>query len=364
MKVNEIFFDQPNEDALRFYKENGFVCFSSVVDLGLCRQIEKAWATLVKKYAREIGIQKESYLREISQWRDLWKQNEVFHGLLANHLCEFAAFGLELPGSRLIHDHFIRKSQYEGNGEIPWHQDSMYWPVDRTGCSTWLAIDDARIDSGCLEVSAGSHLGETGNPVDFMNNTVCFAQDRITAIPVCAGDVVLMNSKTWHRSMAAKVGVRLAHIALWVPPSTRYDPDKASWHPLNRQVSVSAGYVLNNDEFPVFGDHTERYGNSEVNDHGGVIVAQGMFNARSSIEKYVQEFVGSSDSLGKLLADSMLRERLALEFCRMHTHLEPGDCRRVIERVWISAAAYELHRSRNVYSSAYQSWHACLEYNE
>lgn len=360
MQNNKRIFTVLDKNALDFYRENGFACFSSVADRNTLLKIQREWATLVDKYAEEIGVGADLYLREISQWRDLWKEHALFYDLLASRLAALAAWGLELPGSRLLHDHFIRKNADGSNGEIPWHQDSMYWPVDRTGCSTWLAVDDVGVDSGCLEVVAGSHLGAASQPLDFMASGVHFDQDRITALPVQAGDVVLMNSKTWHTSQPISAGVRLAHIALWVPPQTCYVPENASWHPLNDQVTVAAGELLNEDEFPLFGSFSKGFGSSESNAHGGVEVVQGMFNARSCIEQYVQEKAGQNKSLGQLLAKPELREQLVREHCNQNGNSEYASCLRVVERVWISASAYEMHRSRNVFNSAYQSWHACF----
>jgi ectoine hydroxylase-related dioxygenase (phytanoyl-CoA dioxygenase family) len=48
-----------------------------------------------------------------------------------------------------------------GDGrEVPWHQDGQYWPIRPLAtCTLWLALDDSRVENGCLRVIPGSHRG-------------------------------------------------------------------------------------------------------------------------------------------------------------------------------------------------------------
>jgi ectoine hydroxylase-related dioxygenase (phytanoyl-CoA dioxygenase family) len=42
--------------------------------------------------------------------------------------------------------------------KVPWHQDGEYWPVRPLAtCTVWLAVDEARLDNGCLRFMPGSH---------------------------------------------------------------------------------------------------------------------------------------------------------------------------------------------------------------
>ena len=84
------------------------------------------------------------------------------------HLHSIAQSGMGWNGTRLLHDHLICKPHKGSNKKIPWHQDSMFWPVDTHGCSTWTALKDVTVDDGCLEVIDMSHLEGCETPVDFM----------------------------------------------------------------------------------------------------------------------------------------------------------------------------------------------------
>ncbi len=49
-----------------------------------------------------------------------------------------------------------------GTGKkTPWHQDANYWPMKPAHtCTAWIALDDATLENGCLQVLPGSHRNE------------------------------------------------------------------------------------------------------------------------------------------------------------------------------------------------------------
>lgn len=60
--------------------------------------------------------------------------------------------------------HFFCKLPGDGK-RVDWHQDCSYWPLTPTKAVTvWLAIDDADLDNGGMEVYTGSH---THGLIDF-----------------------------------------------------------------------------------------------------------------------------------------------------------------------------------------------------
>ena len=42
--------------------------------------------------------------------------------------------------------------------EIPWHQESYFWEVERGWVTMWLAVDDATVENGAMRVIPGSHI--------------------------------------------------------------------------------------------------------------------------------------------------------------------------------------------------------------
>lgn len=364
--VNRIAFDAADADAPAFFNRHGWVILKQPLSGKLVRDIESAWDDMTERLSSDIGVSVSRYLQVISQWRDLWKIDPRFERAL-HDIAPAAAAMLGLPGARLFHDHIICKTQSGANGEVPWHQDSMYWPVDRTGLSTWVPVQDATVEHGCLEVADNSHLWGVAEPVDFMQDEARLPRAaRTTLLPVKAGDMVALHSRTWHRSAPTlKTGARrIAHIALWLPQTTRYWPDNADWHPTNAQVTVEKDEVLNDDEFPVFGLPGGGAGNTMENKNPTVTRSGGMFGSTERIEKQVQSMLGVTGMpLARLLSDSNNRNIIADKIAGQ-TPLARDDVADVVEQLWISVASFSKHRSRNVFCSTYTEWrklHAMLE---
>ncbi len=57
--------------------------------------------------------------------------------------------------------HMILKPPRYGR-ETPWHQDEAYWDpaYDHTGLSVWMPLDDASVESGCMQFVPGTHRYE------------------------------------------------------------------------------------------------------------------------------------------------------------------------------------------------------------
>jgi phytanoyl-CoA hydroxylase len=63
------------------------------------------------------------------------------------------------PGSRMIQDMALLKPPFRGS-EKPWHQDAAYFDWTPLGgvVGTWIALDEATMDNGCMQVIPGTHL--------------------------------------------------------------------------------------------------------------------------------------------------------------------------------------------------------------
>ena len=45
--------------------------------------------------------------------------------------------------------------------ETPWHQDGHYWPIRPLAtCTVWVALEESKVENGCLRVIPGSHRGQ------------------------------------------------------------------------------------------------------------------------------------------------------------------------------------------------------------
>ncbi len=106
--------------------------------------------------------------------------------------------------------HFFCKMPGDGKS-VDWHQDCSYWPLTPTKAITaWLAIDDADLENGCMEVAVGSHnqglipfeTSDTGsgNVLDqSVKNPQRFGTMRAT--PLIAGQMSLHSDLLLHGSL-------------------------------------------------------------------------------------------------------------------------------------------------------------------
>lgn len=93
-----------------------------------------------------------------------------------------------------------------GGTRLPWHQDGgKFWGIDRQPeLQVWMALDDAPIDAGCVEVFPGSHhaglVTELGGVVPPNHVEAREPEKHSVLVPAKAGEVVLIHNHTWHRS--------------------------------------------------------------------------------------------------------------------------------------------------------------------
>lgn len=93
-----------------------------------------------------------------------------------------------------------------------WHQDEAYLPTrDRSLCGAWIALDDARIENGCLWAHPGSHIPGILYPMhphgeerfDASEEAYDFPYPREGGVPIelAAGSGVFFSGYLLHRSL-------------------------------------------------------------------------------------------------------------------------------------------------------------------
>ena len=360
-RINETVFSFDDTDWVTFYNEHGWVVVENFLHDSLRNDSLTQWNELKNDCAIEMGMSLDEYQLEVSQWRDLWTNGGTFHQLIFEPIFHsLAQIGMGWNGSRLLHDHIICKPHQGSNKKIPWHQDSMFWPVDTHGCSTWTALRDVTISDGCLEVIDRSHLEGCENPVDFMaKERESFPEGSIRVqLPIRAGSTILLHSLTWHRS-APNTGQhdRPAHLALWVHPDAKWRPDLVDWHPINEHVEAEPGMRLEGKKFPHFGtiDLLEL---PVDNIHSGTIRDQGisMFDASKIVGNQLSKISGFSGGITEILSDKKAISKIVKSTIENEIYTDEEAIRTSLDRLRVSYLAYELHRARNVYNDAYAYW--------
>lgn len=361
-EVNATKFEKNDPEFIDFFNEHGWVVLkgnltSDVIQGGLGQ-----WANLKKRYADEMGLSLLEYENEVSQWRNLWHNEKgYFRDLIYTpvlHECAWESMGWE--GARLLHDHIICKPHKGHNDKIPWHQDSMFWPVNSPGVSTWTPFLDVSLEDGCLEVVDRSHLGGCSSPVDFMAKEKDeFPEDSVQVfLPVSAGDTVLLHSLTWHRSSPNKGNHdRPVHIGLWIHSDSKWRPDLVDWHPVNEHVEAEPMGRLEGELFPSFGTLNELLDSGE-DIHGGTIRHNSisMYDASKIVAQQMKTITGSEQSLPEILGSQSHVQTIVKSTIEQGFSDDAEVVREALKRLEISFSAYEKHRARNVYNSAYSNW--------
>jgi phytanoyl-CoA hydroxylase len=106
------------------------------------------------------------------------------------------------PGGRMIQDMALLKPPFRGS-EKPWHQDAAYfdWTPLGSVVGTWIALDEATIDNGCMQVIPGSHL--QGPAPHFHVRDCQLADQRVQVgqaitIPLRPGGVLFFSALLHH----------------------------------------------------------------------------------------------------------------------------------------------------------------------
>ncbi|MFN7642237.1 MAG: phytanoyl-CoA dioxygenase family protein, partial [Burkholderiales bacterium] len=116
-----------------------------------------------------------------------------------------------------------------GDGlETPWHQDGHYWPIRPLAtCTIWVALDESKVENGCLRVIPGSHrdrallphLREEREDVVLNQKTVDSAFDASTAVDIelepgqmSMHDVYMIHGAAANRSPKRRAGVAIRYM--------------------------------------------------------------------------------------------------------------------------------------------------------
>lgn len=114
------------------------------------------------------------------------------------------------PNIRYYTDQMFVKPARHGT-EVPWHQDSAYWPdAEPRLLSCWLAIDDVTEENGCVRFLPGTHRAAVRHKefTEHVGNSIGTSPeiggfDTASEVPVVmkAGSASFHHSLTLHRSL-------------------------------------------------------------------------------------------------------------------------------------------------------------------
>lgn len=182
-------------------KEEGYVTIESFQN----RHFMEDWVKVIRfrlhQCAQDLSCTYQDYLQVASRWVSPSPVTEGFEELTHN----LKTFLEELTEDvcELIKLNVISKTPFSPE-TLPFHQDIAYSPESPYQFSAWLALTDAPLESGPMEVIASSHKGSIEPAVDFWDpafeDKVPLRKEGSRKLPVKAGDLILFDSRLWHGS--------------------------------------------------------------------------------------------------------------------------------------------------------------------
>jgi ectoine hydroxylase-related dioxygenase (phytanoyl-CoA dioxygenase family) len=124
-----------------------------------------------------------------------YMQNPIFREITRRHIGEDVS---------IFRSMLMNKPANKGT-VLPWHQDiGMGWGIDNNPIITvWTALDDATVETGCMQIVPGSHklgiLNEGHYTSEEDQKTYC-TEEKIVDLEAATGEAILLNNWLLHRS--------------------------------------------------------------------------------------------------------------------------------------------------------------------
>jgi phytanoyl-CoA hydroxylase len=185
-----------------------------------------------------------------------------FRRWINSPLCERIARSL-IPGEVALYRAILFNKASAGGSDIPWHQDggALWGLSEPPPLQIWTALDDAPFGGGCLEFLPDSHREGLATPLGGVIPRELVvarqAEQRAVAVPVRAGEALLIHNWVWHRSGRNRPGQRrLAFSACYMSSTTRCLRKRRAPRRFVELFHENAGGPL--EDLPPYGARAER----------------------------------------------------------------------------------------------------------
>ncbi len=223
------------EEAKLYYKDNGYVVFSSIIENDDCDEMRSLWDREVKSYPGKIYRQATAQL-EYNVYNDSgWVMNPILN-LQSLNPRDFPKLRktarskiLTAPKlARVFRSFFedrpkiVQSMYFEGNSATWEHQDSYYLDSEQLGtmAAAWIAMEDIAPTAGRFFVCPKSHLLDWKRQSSIDN--IAYSHDvyvqsvvqtmknegfEVRAPALRKGDVLFWNAFTIHGSLDSQDSV-------------------------------------------------------------------------------------------------------------------------------------------------------------
>ncbi|SDX45682.1 phytanoyl-CoA dioxygenase family protein [Paenibacillus sp. CF384] len=200
------------EELVQFYRQQGY---AAVLDVLSGDEIWRATEAIMAHIADDGTAVKVQFVKPRSELhsdeerelavRKLYEFVEVDDRLraIAYHP-DILAVVEKLLGAKpkLVQDIALLKPP-KGGGEKPWHQDMAYGNLayDRPVIGVWIALDEAGLDNGCMQIIPRSHMNG-GIPHyaerDWQLCDTVVPVERNVAVPLAPGSALFFHGLLMH----------------------------------------------------------------------------------------------------------------------------------------------------------------------
>lgn len=217
------------QEASRYYDENGYVVFKSLLSSSQCQDLLSFWEQEVKQFKGYIYRQATSKA-EKNLFNDKgFVMNPILNlqSLNVKHFSRLrAAFEQSIIGNIILakateillgeKPRIVQSMYFEGNSATWEHQDSYYLDDEVPGkmVAAWVALEDISPDAGRFFVCPKSHLADYSdmnienniatNHDAYIQSIVNLIKEKsfeVRAPRLSQGDVLFWNSMTIHGSL-------------------------------------------------------------------------------------------------------------------------------------------------------------------
>ena len=242
-----------SDTSIAEFRDRGFTCVSDICEKSELLVLRRA---LERLFSLRMGVREGTYYDMVGQDPQGAPKlpTLVRPSRYAPELAELPSLQRATAIARcllgdsavLSFEHAILKPARHG-APTPWHQDEAYrleagFKYDQV--SIWIPLNDATVESGCLQYIPGSNLGAVLPHRSHENNSRVYAleclapipAERVTPLPVRAGGCALHAGRTLHYAGPNLTdNPRYAYILEFeVPPRPLTTGREFSWHH-NRQ---------------------------------------------------------------------------------------------------------------------------------
>lgn len=218
------------ESLRKKFQAIGFCVLKKAIPFQQVKKINQTIQTTIKDYADELGCNTIDYLTHVSRWLHPSRMTEPLYDWIVPALTTLATALIENE-VELVKMNIISKSSHAVQ-PVPCHQDIAYSRENPYEFSFWLALQEVTFSAGVMEFLPGSHTEEIAPPIDFWDPQFIDAvqistrwQHQAMAVPVQTGDIIVFDSRIWHRSAYNVSGKdRFALVTRW--RRRNYQPTK------------------------------------------------------------------------------------------------------------------------------------------